>query len=115
MIALFSNLAHGWHAACIAASAFGAMVAGDGHRSSRDRKEEYGMTSKWVRAFYTAVLGTALSAAGGAVYAQQGGREIVLGAVVPSSGPFAEWGRANTTTLQMLEKQVNAAGGINGA
>ena len=74
------------------------------------------MTSKWVRACYAAAaLGTVLSAAGGAVYAQQGGREIVLGAVVPSSGPFAEWGRANTTTLQMLEKQVNAAGGINGA
>jgi branched-chain amino acid transport system substrate-binding protein len=43
------------------------------------------------------------------------GREIVLGAIVPSSGPFAEWGRANTVTLQMLEKQVNDAGGIDGA
>ena len=32
-----------------------------------------------------------------------------------SSGPFAEWGRTNTATLQMLEKQVNDAGGINGA
>ena len=41
--------------------------------------------------------------------------EIVLGAIVPSSGPFAEWGRTNTATLQMLEKQVNDAGGINGA
>lgn len=41
--------------------------------------------------------------------------EIVLGAIVPSSGPFAEWGRANTTTLQMLEKQINDAGGIHGA
>jgi branched-chain amino acid transport system substrate-binding protein len=38
-----------------------------------------------------------------------------LGAVVPSSGPFAEWGRASTVTLQMLEQQVNDAGGINGA
>jgi branched-chain amino acid transport system substrate-binding protein len=43
------------------------------------------------------------------------GREIVIGAVVPSSGPFAEWGRANTVTLKMLEKQTNDAGGINGA
>ena len=41
--------------------------------------------------------------------------EIVLGAIVPSSGPFAEWGRTNTATLQMLEKQVNDAGGVNGA
>ena len=28
---------------------------------------------------------------------------------MPSSGPFAEWGRANTYTLQMLEKQINDA------
>jgi branched-chain amino acid transport system substrate-binding protein len=48
-------------------------------------------------------------------FAQQAGREIVLGAIVPSSGPFAEWGRANTVTLQMLEKQINGGGGINGA
>jgi branched-chain amino acid transport system substrate-binding protein len=43
------------------------------------------------------------------------GRELVLGAIVPSSGPFAEWGRTNTVTLKMLEKQVNDAGGIEGA
>jgi branched-chain amino acid transport system substrate-binding protein len=43
------------------------------------------------------------------------GREVAFGAIVPSSGPFAEWGRANTVTLQMLEKQVNDAGGVNGA
>jgi branched-chain amino acid transport system substrate-binding protein len=43
------------------------------------------------------------------------GRDIVFGAIVPSSGPFAEWGRANTVTLQMLEKQVNDAGGVDGA
>jgi len=73
------------------------------------------MTSRLVRAFSVAALGTALTAMAGAAVAQQAGREIVLGAVVPSSGPFAEWGRANTTTLQMLEKQVNASGGINGA
>ena len=45
----------------------------------------------------------------------QSPREIVIGAVVPSSGPFAEWGRANTVTLKLLEKQTNDAGGINGA
>jgi branched-chain amino acid transport system substrate-binding protein len=43
------------------------------------------------------------------------GRELILGAIVPSSGPFAEWGRTNTVTLKMLEKQVNDAGGIEGA
>ncbi len=41
--------------------------------------------------------------------------EIRIGAIVPSSGPFAEWGRANTIALKMLEDQVNAAGGVKGA
>src|SRR5579883_2951122 len=41
--------------------------------------------------------------------------EIKIGAIVPSSGPFAEWGRTNTVTLKMLEDEVNAAGGVNGA
>jgi branched-chain amino acid transport system substrate-binding protein len=68
------------------------------------------------RALLVAGLGAVLTtAAAGAAFAQQADREIVLGAIVPSSGPFAEWGRANTVTLQMLEKQVNASGGINGA
>jgi branched-chain amino acid transport system substrate-binding protein len=39
--------------------------------------------------------------------------QIAFGAIVPSSGPFAEWGRSNTTTLKMLEQQINDAGGIN--
>jgi branched-chain amino acid transport system substrate-binding protein len=74
------------------------------------------MKSSLSRALCIAGVGAVLStlAAGGAL-AQQAGREIVLGAIVPSSGPFAEWGRANTVTLQMLEKQVNASGGVNGA
>jgi branched-chain amino acid transport system substrate-binding protein len=41
--------------------------------------------------------------------------EIKIGAIVPSSGPFAEWGRTNTIALKMLEEEVNAAGGVNGA
>lgn len=45
----------------------------------------------------------------------QAAREIVIGAVVPSSGPFAEWGRSNSVALKMLEKQTNDAGGVNGA
>jgi branched-chain amino acid transport system substrate-binding protein len=59
--------------------------------------------------FAAAALVSALQSA----HAQGAGREIVLGAIVPSSGPFAEWGRTNTVTLKMLEKQVNDAGGVN--
>lgn len=78
--------------------------------------EESCMKLSLSRALLVAGLGAVLTtAAAGAAFAQQAGREIVLGAIVPSSGPFAEWGRANTVTLQMLEKQVNASGGINGA
>ncbi len=74
------------------------------------------MTSK---SFHSLVgLGFAAALAAAALTSTQAlaqSREFVLGAIVPSSGPFAEWGRANTATLQMLEKQVNDAGGINGA
>jgi branched-chain amino acid transport system substrate-binding protein len=74
------------------------------------------MKSSLIRALCIAGLSTALTtAAAGPGNAQQADREIVLGAIVPSSGPFAEWGRANTVTLQMLEKQVNGSGGVNGA
>jgi len=50
----------------------------------------------------------------GAQFAQAQ-NQVVIGAIVPSSGPFAEWGRTNTVTLKMLEKDVNDAGGVNGA
>ena len=74
------------------------------------------MTSGLSRAVCVAGLSVVLmAAAGGSGFAQQADREIVLGAIVPSSGPFAEWGRTNTVTLQMLERQVNSTGGINGA
>src|SRR3954469_10021711 len=73
------------------------------------------MKSNLIRAACIPGLRTALTAAAGPAFAQQAGREIVLGAIVPSSGPFAEWGRTNTVTLQMLEQQVNDAGGVNGA
>jgi branched-chain amino acid transport system substrate-binding protein len=74
------------------------------------------MTSGLSRALCVAglsVMLTTVTVARG--FAQQADHEIVLGAIVPSSGPFAEWGRTNTVTLQMLEKQVNSTGGINGA
>jgi branched-chain amino acid transport system substrate-binding protein len=52
------------------------------------------------------------------VHAQTGrliGKEIRIGAIVPSTGPFAEWGRSNVATLRMIEDQVNGAGGVEGA
>jgi branched-chain amino acid transport system substrate-binding protein len=74
------------------------------------------MTPGLSRALCVAGLSVVLTTVtGGPVFAQQADREIVLGAIVPSSGPFAEWGRTNTVTLQMLEKRVNSTGGINGA
>jgi len=62
------------------------------------------------------ILGSLIAAAtlAAAVPAARAEDQIKFGAIVPSSGPFAEWGRANTTTLNMLEKQINDAGGING-
>ena len=51
----------------------------------------------------------------GASQGRFAGLEVKLGAIVPSSGPFAEWGRTNTVALRMVEEQVNAAGGIGGA
>lgn len=54
------------------------------------------------------LLGAALSAAASlcaiqAASAQSlAGREVAIGAIVPSSGPFAEWGRTNTVALRML-------------
>jgi branched-chain amino acid transport system substrate-binding protein len=71
------------------------------------------MTSQWMAKLRIAAGVVVCGAALMSLPAQ--GADIVLGAIVPSSGPFAEWGRANTTTLQVLEKQVNDAGGINGA
>jgi branched-chain amino acid transport system substrate-binding protein len=62
-----------------------------------------------------AALAASLLPVGGAGAQSLSGREVVLGAIVPSSGPFAEWGRTNTVTLKMLEKQVNDGGGVDGA
>jgi branched-chain amino acid transport system substrate-binding protein len=74
------------------------------------------MVSKLARSVLAASAGAVLAIGiSGHGAAQTPSREVVLGAIVPSSGPFAEWGRTNTVTLQMLEKQVNDAGGVNGA
>jgi branched-chain amino acid transport system substrate-binding protein len=63
-----------------------------------------------------AIFCTALTC--GQAAAQTGrlaGQELRIGAIVPSSGPFAEWGRSNTVTLKMLEDEINASGGVEGA
>jgi len=62
----------------------------------------------------TLAIGMSLLAAPSALAQAGTSPEIIIGAIVPSSGPFAEWGRTNTVTLKMLEKEVNDAGGING-
>jgi branched-chain amino acid transport system substrate-binding protein len=78
------------------------------------------MTSKFTRPVCTAGVSAFVAAGiiGFSIQASSAqslkGRDIVFGAIVPSSGPFAEWGRTNTVTLQMLEKQVNDAGGVDG-
>src|SRR6266487_3884113 len=72
------------------------------------------VVSTLARSVFAAGAVLAIGIAGDGA-AQIPSREVVLGAIVPSSGPFAEWGRTNTVTLQMLEKQVNDAGGVNGA
>src|SRR3984885_15039032 len=77
------------------------------------RTRSFRIMSKSISVLMAAGLMVAGAIASGPAKAADA--EIVLGAIVPSSGPFAEWGRTNTATLQMLEKQVNDAGGINGA
>jgi branched-chain amino acid transport system substrate-binding protein len=66
---------------------------------------------------YRSIAGGLIAAAAllTGVQAASAQNQIVIGAIVPSSGPFAEWGRANTATLKMLEQQINQAGGLNGA
>jgi branched-chain amino acid transport system substrate-binding protein len=76
------------------------------------------MTLKLARSVWGMGVGTALIAASSLVaptHVAAQTAEIAIGAIVPSSGPFAEWGRTNTVTLKMLEKQINDAGGVNGA
>lgn len=62
-----------------------------------------------VAALFAFSFGTAASAQ------ELKGRELKIGAIVPSSGPFAEWGRTNTVALKVLEDEVNKAGGVKGA
>lgn len=39
---------------------------------------------------------------------------VIVGAIGPITGPNAEWGKKNRIAIQMLEEEVNAAGGIKG-
>ncbi|KAA0075131.1 ABC transporter substrate-binding protein [Tardiphaga sp. P9-11] len=77
----------------------------------RGRSSMSRIKSNLPRVLGTVAAVTLSAMIGGQAVAQ----EIAIGAVVPSSGPFAEWGRSNTVTLKMLEQQTNDAGGINGA
>lgn len=40
------------------------------------------------------------------------GDPIKIGAIVPSTGPVAEWGQGNEAVLKMLEQETNDAGGV---
>ena len=74
------------------------------------------MTSNLSRALCVAGLGAVLTV--GSRGAGSRSKPAARSCSAPwcrSSGPFAEWGRSNTVTLKMLEKQINDAGGINGA
>lgn len=75
------------------------------------------MTSMFGRSAWTMYLAAGLAATAPVSVrdAAAQAREVTIGAIVPSSGPFAEWGRTNTVALKMLEKQVNDSGGVNGA
>jgi branched-chain amino acid transport system substrate-binding protein len=56
------------------------------------------------------VLGLTLVWAGPASAENLAGRELLLGAIVPSSGPFAEWGRTNIlakTTVPFFKNTFN--------
>jgi branched-chain amino acid transport system substrate-binding protein len=82
---------------------------GRGGRNNPGAKQMIGMP----RILLSGLLAAAALVTGAQIAQAQ--TQISIGAIVPSSGPFAEWGRANTVTLKMLEKQVNDAGGVNGA
>ncbi|MEJ8570650.1 ABC transporter substrate-binding protein [Microbaculum marinum] len=73
------------------------------------------MTQSILKGIAVGALALAAVAAAAPSAMAQDGKQIRIGAIVPSSGPFAEWGRTNTVTLKMLEDKVNAAGGVNGA
>lgn len=73
--------------------------------------------SSLVRRLIVAILGAAVAGllvAGCGDDGSSAEGEVQLGAVVPSSGPFAEWGQGNTVALEMLEAEVNGEGGVNG-
>lgn len=85
-------------------------------RRNNAQMGNYRVMQGFKSALYASVVASfAVVTGAGAIAQDLSGREIHLGAIVPSSGHFAEWGRTNTVTLKMIEDQVNAAGGINGA
>lgn len=66
----------------------------------------------------TVLMGTAGVTALGALHApaiaQQGGEPIKIGAVLCLTGPGAGLGQAERSAMQLAEKVINEAGGVNG-
>lgn len=90
------------------------------HHTSRQLKASRGIMSAFSRAGIAAagviliggLTGLACGSDGGEPGAS--GDTIKIGAIVPSSGPVAHWGKGNTVVLEMLESEVNRSGGVNG-
>lgn len=67
----------------------------------------------------SAASGSASAPASGGSAAAKGsatlqGSVVKIGAIVPSTGPLADWGKQEMGALRMLEAQVNQSGGIEG-
>lgn len=58
------------------------------------------------------VLATACTAPGASTAEQ--GDTVKLGAILPVTGPVSEWGESNSAVLEVFEKEINDAGGIDG-
>jgi branched-chain amino acid transport system substrate-binding protein len=70
---------------------------------------------KWLGCAAAAFCAALTAGQAAAQAGRLAGQEVRIGAIVPSSGPFAEWGRTNTVALKMLENEINASGGVDGA
>ncbi|WP_452304036.1 hypothetical protein, partial [Microbaculum marinum] len=57
---------------------------------------KFDMTQSILKGIAVGALALAAVAAAAPSAMAQDGKQIRIGAIVPSSGPFAEWGRTNT-------------------
>jgi branched-chain amino acid transport system substrate-binding protein len=72
------------------------------------------MKSNPKRTFAKACLATALAAVTAWPLLAQAQSDIVLGAALPITGPFAASGLPGYNALKLAQEDINAAGGING-